>query len=173
MDFEFRQCFPSHQHVMFSPSLFLCLGEQFRQPGALHLRVQHSQWQETSITDPDSSSHLLLPACVSHTSLCGRRRGWTRKPKDREAEQTHMGDPRGGYRKEAERGRQTCLPTSSLPLRAFPNITGGRPQPRPIWSHGNVDLRGGCGLQPGTLKHHQLGPSSLADRLAGPQRTLS
>lgn len=150
-------------------------GQQFRQPSALHFRIQYTQWPSASITDPNPlpPSYFILPTCVSHTSLRRWGWGWAGKPRDHKAEQNHMGDRRGSRRWEAGRVRPPLIPTSTLPLRAFPDLAGGRPQPRPLWSHGNVNLWGGCGLQPGTLKHHQHGPPTLANRLAGPQWTLS
>lgn len=160
--------------VSFLP-FFLSPGQQLGQSCALHLGVQHPQRPTAVVADPDplSPSHLLFSARVSHPPLRRRRRGWTRQPRDHEAGQAHLGDSRGGRRREAERGRKTPVPTSTLPLRAVPGLPRGRPQPRPLRPHGDVDLRGGCGLQPGTLKHHQLGPPALADWLAGPQRTFS
>lgn len=160
--------------VPFFP-LYMSPGQQLGQSSTLHLRVQHPQRPSTFIPDPDplSPSHHLLPARVSHASLCRRRRGRTRQPGAREAGQAHLGNPRGGCRRKGVRGRQTPIPTSTLPLRAVPGLPRGRPQPRPLRAHGDVDLRGGRGLQPGTLKHHQLGPPALADWLAGPQRTFS
>lgn len=136
-----------------SASLFLSPGQQLRQSSTLHLRVQHPQRPTTTIANPDplSSSHLILPPRVSHTSLRRWRRGWTGQPRDHEEGQAHLEHPRGKHRWEEERGQPTPVPTSTLPLWAVPGLTRGRPQSRPLRSHGDVDLRGGCGLQPWTL----------------------
>ena len=149
-------------------SLFSSPGQQLGQSGALHLRVQHPH-RPTPRSKELSPAHLLLPAAP----LCREGRGWAAQPSGQEAGQSQTGHPREGPRRQARRRRTRPVPTSPLPLGAVPGLPGGRAQPGPLRPHGDVDLRGGHGLQPGTLKHRQLVPSPLADRLAGPQRTLS
>lgn len=156
-------------------SIVFVLGQQLRQSSALHFRVQHPQWPSTTIPNPDplSSSHLLLPTRMSDPSFHWWRWRWTGQPRDCKAGQASLGHSRGGDRRAAKWGQATPLPTAALPIWAFPGLTGGRPQSRPLWSHGDVNLWGSCGLQPGTRKHHQLCTPALEDWLAGPQRTFS
>lgn len=77
---------------------FLSPGQQLRQPGAFHLRVQHPQRQTAVLANPNSlsASHLLLAAGVPHAALGGGRRRQTRQPAGREAgHQAHQEEPGG------------------------------------------------------------------------------
>lgn len=153
---------------------FLSPGQQLRQPGAFHLRVQHPQRPTAVLTNPDSlsASHLLLAACVPHAALCrgGRRR--TRQPTGNETGQADQEEPGGHCMWKGERRHRAVIPTAALPLGAVPGLPGRWPQPGPLRSHGDVDLWGGRGLQPGTRQHHQLCAPAFANWLAGPQRTF-
>lgn len=157
----------------------LCLdfpspGQQLRQPCAFHLRVQHPQRPTTVLTNPDSfsASHLLLAAGVPHAALRGGWRRRTRQPADHEAGQADQEEPGGCREWKSEWCHRAVVPTAALPLGAIPGLPGRWPQPRPLWSHGDLDLWGGRGLQPGTRQHHQFRSATFANWLAGPQRTF-
>lgn len=153
---------------------FLSPGQQLRQPGAFHLRVQHPQRSTAVLTNPDSLSaaHLLLAALVPHAALCGGQRRRAGQPSEHEASQADQEEPGGHRERNGERRHPAVIPAAALPLGTIPGLPRRWPQPWPLRSHGDLDLWGGRGLQPGSRQHHQLRSATFANWLAGPQRTF-